>query len=109
MTSGSKLKTQKAQGEALGLWVRIDRKATALPMLDFTLTAFLSVLFLVDPPGCVPAFLALTANETPEKRSRTALVACIAATLTLMAFALVGTYLFRILGLTLPAFQIAGG
>ncbi len=78
-------------------------------MLDFTLTAFLSVLFLVDPPGTVPAFLALTANDTPEKRGRTALVACIAATLTLMAFALVGTYLFRILGLTLPAFQIAGG
>ena len=78
-------------------------------MLDFTITAVVSVLFLVDPPGTVPVFLALTGHYTPQKRNRTALVACIAATLTLAAFAVAGTYLFRSLGLTLPAFQIAGG
>ncbi|MGL6097837.1 MAG: MarC family protein [Fimbriiglobus sp.] len=78
-------------------------------MLDFGLTAFVSVLFLVDPPGTVPAFLALTANYTPARRRKTALVACVTATLTLAGFAAVGTYLFRHLGLTLPAFQIAGG
>ncbi len=78
-------------------------------MLDFTFTAFTSVLFLVDPPGTVPSFLALTASYTPARRRRTALVACVTATLTLAAFALVGTYLFRYLGLTLAAFQIAGG
>ena len=78
-------------------------------MLDFTLTAFTSVLFLVDPPGTIPAFLALTAAYSPAKRNKTALVACVTATVTLAAFALAGTYLFRTLGLTLPAFQIAGG
>jgi len=78
-------------------------------MLDFATTAFVSVLFLVDPPGTVPAFIALTARFTPEKRRRTALVASVAATLILMGFAAVGNVVFRVLGLTLPAFQIAGG
>lgn len=78
-------------------------------MFDFAVTAFVSVLFLVDPPGTVPAFLALTAGYTPKKRRKTALVACVAATLILGVFAVLGTYLFRYLGLTLPAFQIAGG
>src|SRR5436190_20123576 len=78
-------------------------------MLDFATTAFVSVLFLVDPPGTVPAFMALTGHYTPERRRKTALVCSVTATLTLMGFALVGNYLFRHLGLTLPAFQVAGG
>ncbi len=78
-------------------------------MLSFATTAFISILFLVDPPGTVPAYLALTGHFTPERRRRTAFTACVTATLTLMAFAAVGSVLFRHLGLTLPAFQIAGG
>jgi multiple antibiotic resistance protein len=78
-------------------------------MLDFATTAFVSVLFLVDPPGTVPAFIALTSRFSAEKRRRTALVASVAATLILMGFAAVGNVVFRVLGLTLPAFQIAGG
>ena len=78
-------------------------------MLDFWLTAFVSILFLVDPPGTIPAFLALTARYSPAKRRRTALVACVVATLILCGFAAVGIYLFKYLSLTLPAFQIAGG
>jgi multiple antibiotic resistance protein len=78
-------------------------------MLDFATTAFVSVLFLVDPPGTVPAFIALTSRFTPAKRRRTALVASVAASLILMGFAAVGNVVFQVLGLTLPAFQIAGG
>ena len=61
-------------------------------MLDFTITAFVSILFLVDPPGTIPAFLALTSNYPSAKRRKTALVACVAATITLAVFALIGTY-----------------
>lgn len=78
-------------------------------MLDFATTAFVSVLFLVDPPGTVPAFIALTGRFPVAKRRRTALVASLAATLILMGFAAAGNVVFRVLGLTLPAFQIAGG
>jgi multiple antibiotic resistance protein len=78
-------------------------------MLDFATTAFVSILFLVDPPGTVPAFIALTSRYSPEKRRKTAFVASLAATLILMGFAAVGNVIFQVLGLTLPAFQIAGG
>lgn len=78
-------------------------------MLDFATTAFVSILFLVDPPGTVPAFMALTARYPPERRRKTAFVASLTAALTLMGFAAVGNLVFRQLGLTLPAFQIAGG
>jgi multiple antibiotic resistance protein len=78
-------------------------------MLDFTVTATVSLLFLVDPPGTIPPFLALTAHYAPAKRRKTALVACVTATAVMAAFAVVGTRLFAALGLSLPAFQIAGG
>jgi multiple antibiotic resistance protein len=78
-------------------------------MLDFATTAFVSILFLVDPPGTVPAFIALTSRYSPEKRRKTAFVASLAATLILAVFAAVGNVIFRVLQLTLPAFQIAGG
>ena len=78
-------------------------------MLDFATTAFISVLFLVDPPATIPAFMALTASFSPARQRRTALVAAIAATVALMGFAAIGKILFQALGLTLPAFQIAGG
>jgi multiple antibiotic resistance protein len=78
-------------------------------MLDFATTAFISILFLVDPPGTVPAFMALTARYGPARRKKTALVASIVAAGTLAGFAAVGNVVFRVLGLTLPAFQIAGG
>jgi multiple antibiotic resistance protein len=78
-------------------------------MLDFATTAFVSILFLVDPPGTVPAFILLTSHYTPQRRRKTALVASVTAALTLMGFAAAGNVVFQVLGLTLPAFQIAGG
>jgi multiple antibiotic resistance protein len=78
-------------------------------MLDFATTAFVSILFLADPPGNIPPYLALTARYGAERRKRTARTACVVACLTLSAFGAIGTYLFQHLGLTLPAFQIAGG
>jgi multiple antibiotic resistance protein len=78
-------------------------------MLGFTITALTSILFVVDPPGALPAYLVITGDDDPAKRKRTALKAATAATVVLWAFAAVGQSLFRLLGLTLPAFQIAGG
>jgi multiple antibiotic resistance protein len=78
-------------------------------MFDFAVTAFVSILFLVDPPGTIPAFMGLTAGMTPERRRKTAVVAALAATIALMAFGAIGKALFKALGLTIEAFQIAGG
>jgi multiple antibiotic resistance protein len=78
-------------------------------MLDFALTALASILFVVDPVGAVPGYLAMTEGDTAEKRRRTAWKASVAAAVVMALFAAAGKAMFRFLGLTMPAFQIAGG
>jgi multiple antibiotic resistance protein len=78
-------------------------------MAEFTWTALASVLAVVDPLGTLPAYVVMTANETPARRDRAARLAALVATLALAGFAAVGNALLRLLGLTMPAFQVAGG
>ncbi len=78
-------------------------------MVDFFLTSLISILFVVDPPGAIPTYLVISAHQSPEQRHRTALRGAVVATLTLAAFAAGGQVVFHYIGLTLPAFQIAGG
>jgi multiple antibiotic resistance protein len=78
-------------------------------MFSFALTALASVLFVVDPLGALPAYLTMTKTDDAAKRRRTAWRAALTATLVLAVFAACGRPLFRVLGLTLPALQIAGG
>jgi multiple antibiotic resistance protein len=78
-------------------------------MLDFALTALLSLLFVVNPPGAVPTYLVMTQGDTPATRRRTAWRASLVTALTLALFASAGNVLFHLFGLTMPAFQIAGG
>ena len=75
----------------------------------FSLLALSSIFFLVDPFAALPTFLAVTAGQDNAKRIRTARKASLTALVILSAFALAGTYIFRIFGISLPAFEIAGG
>jgi len=75
----------------------------------FSLLALSSIFFLVDPFAALPTFLAVTAGQDPKKRVRTARKASLTAFVILTTFAIAGTYIFRIFGITLPAFEIAGG
>ena len=77
--------------------------------LRFSLLALSSIFFLVDPFAALPTFLAVTADQDSAKRVRTARKASLTAWIILTAFALAGTYIFRTFGITLPAFEIAGG
>jgi multiple antibiotic resistance protein len=61
----------------------------------------------VDPLATAPAFLAMTPTDTPEQRLRTAKVACCTLAAVLAIFAMAGTVIFKIFGITMPAFQIA--
>jgi len=63
---------------------------------------------IVDPIAAVPAFLAMTARDTIGQRLRMARVACLVAIGILATFALVGQFLLSLLGITLPAIQVAG-
>ncbi|MFC6646808.1 MarC family protein [Granulicella cerasi] len=78
-------------------------------LVRFSLLALSSILFLVDPFAALPTFLAVTADQDDAKRKRTARKASLTAFVVLTTFALVGTYLFRIFGITIPAFEICGG
>jgi len=75
----------------------------------FSLLALSSIFFLVDPFAALPTFLAVTAGQDPKKRVRTARKASLTAFVILSTFAIAGTYIFRLFGITLPAFEIAGG
>lgn len=78
-------------------------------MFDTWILPVISIFFIVDPLAVIPTFLTMTADESPEKRRRIALKAAVACTLILAGFASAGGLLFRIFGITLPAFKIAGG
>lgn len=75
---------------------------------EYALLAVSSLFVIVDPIATVPGFLAMTAANTPAQRLRMARVASVVAGLLLLGFALVGNALFRFLGITIPAFQMAG-
>jgi multiple antibiotic resistance protein len=77
--------------------------------MDFLSNAFVTLLVTVDPPAIAPMFLALTAGMTAVERRQVAARATVIATLALAFFALVGQNLLALLGITLPAFRIAGG
>ena len=70
---------------------------------------FTSVLFIVDPLTAVPTFLAMTARDTPETRRLMARRGAWTCAVTLTAFALGGSLIFRLFGITIGAFKIAGG
>jgi MarC family membrane protein len=76
-------------------------------LLEYILLAFSSLFVIVDPLATVPAFLTMTPNDTPEQRMRTARLACFVMAGVLLTFSLAGTLIFKVLGITLPAFQIA--
>jgi len=76
---------------------------------QFALVTLTAILFIVDPIAVIPTYLVITRDQTTGQRAITARRACIAAGLILIAFALGGTLIFRIFGITIEAFRIAGG
>jgi multiple antibiotic resistance protein len=77
--------------------------------LQFELLAFTSVFFLVDPLAAIPTFLVITAGDAAAERRRTAKTAALTCCVVLAGFAFAGTLIFKLFGITLVAFKIAGG
>jgi multiple antibiotic resistance protein len=75
----------------------------------FSVLALSSIFFLVDPFAALPTFLAVTAGVDAQRRRKMAWKASVTALVVLSAFAVAGQYIFRMFGITLPAFEIAGG
>jgi multiple antibiotic resistance protein len=77
--------------------------------VDNLISHFVTLLVVVDPIGLAPIFLAITHGLSHSVRRGIAVRACLIAGLVLAGFALVGDWLLRELGITIPAFRIAGG
>jgi len=73
------------------------------------LLIFTSIFFIVDPFAVVPTFLAMTERDTPEHRRLLAKRGAWTCAIALIAFALGGSLIFTIFGITIGAFKIAGG
>jgi multiple antibiotic resistance protein len=78
------------------------------PLLEFCLVAFTSIFVLVDPIAAVPTFLVMS-HADPVRRRQMAVKASWTCFIVLSVFAVAGTFLFEMFGITLAAFRIAGG
>ena len=77
--------------------------------MDFAILCFSSLMAIVDPVGLIPAFLAITPGKSAADRVRISALACTITFLVLSVFAFFGQLILKLLSVTLPAFQIAGG
>ena len=77
--------------------------------LDFAITALVTLFVVVDPAGLAPTFLAVTEGLPRRARRDVAVRASLIAGAILIGTALIGDVLLRTLGISLPAFRIAGG
>ncbi|VVM07679.1 hypothetical protein MAMC_01781 [Methylacidimicrobium cyclopophantes] len=80
-----------------------------MDLFQFALLSLSSLFITVDPIAALPTFLALTAEGNLREKLLSARQACLLAAGILLFFALSGQVVLRFLGVTLPAFQIAGG
>jgi len=72
-------------------------------------TTFVTLFVIMDPPGTVPIFLALTSTMTAKQRRHAALQAVLVAGGVIVAFLLFGQALLDFLGISVPALQASGG
>ena len=78
------------------------------PALSFFITALISLFVIIDPSGNVFPYLALSSPAAGSGRSL-ARRACLYAFFILALFVVLGRLVLNFFGISLPAFQIAGG
>jgi len=76
---------------------------------ELFVSAFVTFLVVIDPPGCAPIFAGLTQGATAQHRRAMALRSVLIASGILLFFAVLGEDLLRALGISLSAFRVAGG
>ncbi|TYB81785.1 MarC family protein [Maritimibacter fusiformis] len=76
---------------------------------DALIPAFVTLFVVIDPIGLMPIFLALTQGARHAERRVIALRAVAVAAVLLTLFGLLGEQVLGFLGISMPAFRIAGG
>jgi multiple antibiotic resistance protein len=72
-------------------------------------SVYLTLFVIMDPPGIIPIFLALTARRGARAMARLALQAALTSFGVIVLFALCGDRILTYLGISLPAMQASGG
>jgi len=78
-----------------------------MSLLGYIFFAFGSLFVIVDPLAAIPAFISMTADDSVQDRQRMAGIANAVLAGVLIIFAAAGKWIFKFLGITMPAFQIA--
>lgn len=77
--------------------------------LDLFVSALVTLLVVIDPPGAAPIFASLTGAASPAARRTMAFRSVAIASAILLGFAAGGEPFLRALGISLDAFRVAGG
>jgi multiple antibiotic resistance protein len=78
-------------------------------VLEYSLTVFMAFFAIMNPIVNIPIFVKLTHGLDEKKKREIAKTANLVAFFIIVAFILIGKYIFQIFGLTIPAFKIFGG
>ena len=71
--------------------------------------AFVALCVAVDALGGIPLYLSLIGGLSAEERKRLPRLSTLTATAVALGFLLVGNAVFRVLGISVDDFQVAGG
>ncbi len=77
--------------------------------LTLMVTEFVTLFVIIDPIGLTPLFAALTQGMAAAQRRAIAIRACLIAALILALFTFLGEAVLGFVGISMPAFRIAGG
>lgn len=77
--------------------------------IHFLVSVFVTLFVIVNPPGNVPIFMALTNSMAQAQRNRTALTATLVAMLIIIAFGLFGQFILSSMHISFSALRISGG
>ncbi len=77
--------------------------------MEFFFATLFSLFSIVDPPGAIPVYVALTSDRPRAERNKIALQTSFYFLLILFSFFVAGNYILSFFGLTIHALRIAGG
>src|ERR671911_418715 len=84
---------------------------TILAFIDVNdlVTSTIALFVIIDPIGVIPLFVSLTRNISKKERKTVTSNAIITTGILLLVFAIAGTQILTIFGITISSFMIAGG
>lgn len=80
-----------------------------MTLIEFTIKTFTSIFIIMGPFSVIPVFISLTQSDTKEEVDKIIKKAIGCTVVICLLFAFVGTYFFKIFGISINSFRIAGG